>query len=212
MSAMTGTWSTLAYIYIVNESERGLFLYGGLIMIGLINILNVYLMKMDSFLAWFIFFSPLLWTENIFLLLLSSAQNLKWCNLLMNDLWGNLAQPVVIIIIIIYQIPIFLSVFLFFYPQNLIILFILPDPETIFVLTELSKSLFSFLVKLSKRVTIVYQRLVPSLNVLFKKRFATLARSPTFKFCEQWDYYIIGLTWTWCTLNALFFCIAFQFC
>lgn len=39
-----------------------------------------------------------------------------------------------------------------------------------FVLTELSKSLFSFLVKLSKRVTIVYQRLVPSLNVLFKKK------------------------------------------
>lgn len=80
------------------------------------------------------FFSPLLWTEKIFLLLLSSAQNLKWCNLLMNHLsllWGNLAQPVIIIIIIIYQIPIFLSVFLFFYPQNVIILFILPDPETI---------------------------------------------------------------------------------
>lgn len=135
MSAMTGTWSTLAYIYIVNESERGLFLYGGLIMIGLINILNLYLMKMDRFLAWFIFFSTLDW--KFFLLLLSSAQNLKWCNLLMNHLsllWGNLAQPVVvvIIIIIIYQIPIFLSVFLFFYPQNVIILFILPDPETIY--------------------------------------------------------------------------------
>lgn len=128
---MTGTWSTLAYIYIVNESERGLFLYGGLIMIGLINILNLYLMKMDHFLAWFIFFSTLDW--KFFLLLLSSAQNLKWCNLLMNHLsllWGNLAQPV--IIIIIYQIPIFLSVFLFFYPQNVIILFILPDPETIY--------------------------------------------------------------------------------
>lgn len=134
MSAMTGTWSTLAYIYIVNESERGLFLYGGLIMIGLINILNLYLMKMDRFLAWFIFFSTLDW--KFFLLLLSSAQNLKWCNLLMNHLsllWGNLAQPVIIIIIIIiYQIPIFLSVFLFFYPQNVIILFILPDPETIY--------------------------------------------------------------------------------
>lgn len=54
-----------------------------------------------------------------------------------------------------------------------------------FVLTELSKSLFSFLVKLSKRVTIVYQRMVPSLNVLFKKRLQCLHEVPRLNFVSS---------------------------